>query len=160
VVITQILAHPFERLLEITYVSMIDDASLIFFFLKRLPAFVDAKGATLPPSEGYLLDASGSGWSMPRLQVSQVVKSECPLAIKHLQDSLVTSVEDAPNLKQPWIETKTGFQSALIASCFLPHRAVPQPRETPGVAHETMTRRFFPGSCWPHVEPLAQKATR
>ena len=34
---------------------------------------------------------------------------------------------------KPWIETKTGFQSALIASCFLPHRAVPQPRETPGV---------------------------
>ena len=101
-VITQVLTHPFERLLEITSVSMIDDASM-FFFLKRLPAFVDAKGATLPPSEGYLLDASGSGWSMPRLQVS-LVKSECPLAIKHLQDSLVTSVEDAPNLKQQTLD--------------------------------------------------------
>jgi hypothetical protein len=53
---------------------MIDDASLIFF-LKRLPAFVDAKGATLPPSEGYLLDASGSGWSMPRLQVRWLSRS-------------------------------------------------------------------------------------
>ncbi|CAL1173545.1 unnamed protein product [Cladocopium goreaui] len=52
---------------------------------------------------GYLLDASGSGWSMPRLQVS-LVKSECPLAIKHLQDSLVTSVEDAPNLKQQTLD--------------------------------------------------------